>query len=144
MCYLDPRVQNLARWLNAREATADSPDDAAVLAVVRVSEKLRGPLSTLAGAAGYRALVSRALALAKAEAPSLGTFRVRDDGCLDAPVTDGPQPDTDETTRGYETLVARLLALLVTFIGAGLTMQLVRDVWPDAPFDGMDSKTEKL
>ena len=40
-------------------------------------------------------------------------------------------------------LVAQLLGLLATFIGIGLTMQLVRDAWPDAPFEGTVPETEK-
>ena len=32
-------------------------------------------------------------------------------------------------------LVAHLLELLVTFIGAPLTLHLVRDKWPDATLD---------
>ena len=43
-----------------------------VYAALRVGEKLRRPLSTLAGTAGYRSLIARALTLAKKEVPSLG------------------------------------------------------------------------
>jgi hypothetical protein len=37
--------------------------------------------------------------------------------------------------------VAHLLELLVTFIGAPLTLSLVRDKWPDASMDGTDLRT---
>jgi hypothetical protein len=33
-------------------------------------------------------------------------------------------------------LIAQLLGLLLTFIGEGLTLRLVHDVWPEAVFDG--------
>jgi hypothetical protein len=46
-------------------------------------------------------------------------------------------------TQAGTVLVAHLLELLVTFIGAPLTLSLVRDKWPDASMDGTDLKTEK-
>jgi hypothetical protein len=50
----------------------------------------------------------------------------------------------DETAKkGGTLLVAQLLGLLVTFIGQALTLRLVRDLWPDAPFEDMNSETEK-
>jgi len=36
-----------------------------------------------------------------------------------------------------------LLGLLVTFIGENLTVRLVRDVWPDAPVNDLDSVAEE-
>ena len=105
---------------------------------------LRRPLSTLVGVDGYRALISRALALAKAEVPSLGSVQVREDGYLEALGAVDPKPDMDETQNREVVLVAQLLGLLATFIGVALTMQLVRDVWPDAPFEGIGPETEKL
>jgi hypothetical protein len=36
-------------------------------------------------------------------------------------------------------LIARLLGLLLIFLGETLTMSLVRDVWPDATFDDGNS-----
>ena len=140
-----PATQNLARWLFAHEAAMVAPPEATdqVAVCVRVCEKLRRPLSMLAGVAGYRALISRALALAKAEVPMLVSVRVREDGALEVPDPGVPQRGMDETQKGGSALVAQLLGLLVTFIGEALTMQLVRDVWPDAPFEGIDSETEK-
>ena len=114
---------------------------ATVQVTVRVCEKLRGSLSTLAGVAGYRALISRALALAKTEVPSLGRLRVREDGSLEAP--DPAGRDMDESQGGGTALVAQLLGLLVTFIGEALTLRLVRDVWPDAPVENIISDAEK-
>lgn len=139
-----PAMQNLARWLLAHEqCEVNLPVTMVQAAVcVCVCEKLRGPLATLAGVAGYRALISRALALAKAEVPSLGSVQVREDGSLDVPLAVEPQRDMDETQKGGAALVAQLLVLLVTFIGEALTMRLVRDAWPDAPFEGIASESE--
>ncbi len=40
-------------------------------------------------------------------------------------------------------LVTRLLELLVTFIGAPLTVVLVSDAWPDENFDGLNARAEE-
>ena len=140
-----PAMQDLAGWLLAHEAAQVNPSEptAQAAACIRVCEKLRRPLSTLSGVAGYRALIGRALALAKAEVPSLGPVRVKEDGSLEAPGWDETPRDMDETLNGGAALVAQLLGLLVTFLGEALTMRLVRDVWPDAPYEVIDSETEK-
>ena len=39
-------------------------------------------------------------------------------------------------------LVTHLLELLVVFIGAPLTLRLVRDKWPEASMDGTDLRAE--
>ena len=139
-----PEMQNLAQWLIAHEQCEAKPSETTpqVAVCVCVCEKLRKPLSTLAGVAGYKALVSRALALAKAEVPSLGSVKVREDGYLEVPGVE-PGRDIDEIHKGGAALVAQLFVLLVTFVGIGLTIQLVRDVWPDAPFEGIGSEMEK-
>lgn len=140
-----PEMQNLARWLIAHERCGVNPSEATAKATVCVCvcEKLRKPLSTLAGAAGYKAIISRALALAKAEVPSLDSLRVGEDGTLEVPGHAEPERDMDKAAEGDAALVAQLLGLLATFIGEALTMQLVRDVWPDAPFEGAGHKMEK-
>ena len=78
---MDPAAQatqNLALWLLAQEGIADKPSETEEMhAAFRVCEKLRQSLSTLAGAAGYRSLISRALTLAKKETPSPGKDRSR-------------------------------------------------------------------
>ncbi len=116
-----PEMQNLARWLLAHERCDVNPSEATAKAAVCVCvcEKLRKPLSTLAGVAGYKALVSRALALAKAEVPSLGSLRVREDGTLEAPGPVNPERHTDKAAEGEAALVTQLLGLLATFIGEG-------------------------
>ena len=48
--------------------------------VVRACEKLRVPLTRLAGTTGFSSLLSRALALAMRQAPSLERLRVEADG----------------------------------------------------------------
>ena len=44
---------------------------------------------------------------------------------------------------GGAILIAQLLGLLLTFIGEGITLRLVQDVWPESAFDDRDSGKEK-
>ena len=139
-----PVIQNLALWLLAQEVSAGKPSEVKMYAAFCVCEKLRQALSTLAGVTGYRSLISRALTLAKKEAPSLGEVQVKEDGSLERTGAIELQQCMDEAAKkGGTLLVAQLLGLLVTFIGQALTLRLVRDLWPDAPFEDMNSETEK-
>ncbi len=137
-----PPVRNLALWLLAQEFVDGEPFEK-MDATFRVCGKLRQSLSTLAGASGYRSLISRALTLAKKETPSLEKVQVKEDGSLEWTGTADLQQGVDEAAKGGAVLVTQLLALLFTFIGQALTLRLVRDLWPDAPFEGINSKTEK-
>jgi hypothetical protein len=100
-----------------------------VPAALRVSEKLRRPLSTLAGSTGFRALLGRALTLAKAQDPSLGTVRVQPDGSL----AGLSELRNNEDEPAGVALITHLLGLLDGFIGPDLALRLVLDVWPDLP-----------
>jgi hypothetical protein len=114
----------------AAGATSSS-SEANIPVAFRVCEKLRHPLTTLAGAAGFRSLLLRALTLAKREDPSLGTLRVNADGSLE-----DVEPNLDHhDAEGGALLVANLIELLFTFIGEALTLRLMHDVWPDISFD---------
>jgi hypothetical protein len=94
------------------------------------------------GRTGYATLLSRALALAQAEASWLGTVRVKPDGALEGLTAVKLPNGADGPTGAGEALVTHLLSLLATFIGQPLTVKLVRDVWPDAPFNGVDVESE--
>jgi hypothetical protein len=135
--------RNLAGRLLAYEATAGKNSEPTESAAFRVCEKLRQPLCSLAGVAGFRSLLSRALALARAEAPSLGAVLVGADGSLKGLDELGPQRDKDMAKEGGALLIAQLLGLLLTFIGEGLTLRLVQDVWPESAFNDRDSGKEK-
>jgi len=130
----------LAQRLLTYEAVAGEHSEPAESAAFRVCAKLRQPLITLAGVAGFRSLLSRALTLARARAPSLSAVQVAADGSLQGLDELGPQIDKEQGTDGGAILVAHLIGLLLTFIGAGLTLRLVQDVWPEAAFDGRVSE----
>jgi hypothetical protein len=137
-----PAIRDFARRLVALEAARAEPPDPSRNEAVRVCEKLRLPLSKLAGVAGFRSLMSRAVAMAKAEVPSLVAVRVGVDGSLEG--LDGPRHDQDAGAGGLAgaIVVAQLLGLLVTFIGEPLTLRLVREAWPNAAVAGMDVGSE--
>ena len=108
-----PPVQNLALWLLAQEVVEVTPCEE-MDATFRVCGKLGHSLSTLAGATGYRSLISRALTLARKETPSLEKVQVKEDGSLEWTGTVDSQQGMDEATTGGAVLVAQLLALLFT------------------------------
>ncbi|MGZ5518717.1 MAG: hypothetical protein ACXWJX_13565 [Limisphaerales bacterium] len=82
------------------------------------------------GSAGYRALVSRALMLAADEVKWLSRVRVGSTGTLEGLEEVTGQLPTGETARGRVTQLARLLELLVSFIGPALTVRLLQDLYP--------------
>src|ERR1017187_6359069 len=137
-----PVSLQLARRLLTYEAAAGKNSEPAESVAFRVCEKLRRPLCSLAGVAGFRSLLSRALALARAEAPSLSTVQVGADGSLKGLDELGPQKDEDMSKDGGAILIAQLLGLLLTFIGEVVTFRLVQDVWQDSAYDGRDSNKE--
>lgn len=124
---LDPQIQGLARQLVAYEAASLSLPEDHSLAVSRTAEKLRRPLSTLAGTSGFSALLTRAVILAKAQRPALNGVCVQADGSLEG----WDELGGEEAVEAGITLIAQIIALLVAFIGADLTIRLVLTARPD-------------
>ena len=141
-----PESQHLAQRLLTYEAVAGENSESTESAAFRVYAKLRRPLITLAGVAGFRSLLSRALTLATAEAPSLSAVQIAADGSLKGLDELASQTDKEQASDGGAILIAQLIGLLLTFIGEGLTLRMVQDMWPEAAFDGRvsDKEREKL
>jgi hypothetical protein len=119
-----------AKRLLAVEAAKQPGDDAYEHDVIRVCEKLRLSLSQFVGADGFAALLRRALALARADVPSLQSAKVTAYGRLE-----GLEPVPSDADNGAEaaiTITTCLLGLLVAFIGESLTLRLIRTAFPDA------------
>ena len=135
-----PIIREFAQRLLVFE-TASGKSTASLDAMVRVCEKLQRCLSTLAGNEGFRALLGRALTLGRTEVPWLNAVQVDSDGVLVGLREGDPHVNQEETSKGAVVLVANLIGLLVTFIGEGLTLNLVRNVWPDM---GEFSKEDKI
>ena len=121
----------LAEWLVAAEAGSSKVLDEDRLVTCRVCEKLRRPLSHLTGPAGFSSLLARALTLAQRENPALAGVRVTPTGSLEGLV--------GEAAEACPTLIAHLIELLTTFIGASLTLRLLHDIWPDLPISEPNS-----
>ena len=106
---------------------------------VLVSDKLRISLTRFAGVDGFASLQRRALALARAEMPSLQSVKVGADGRLEGFEQLAVDAGTGAAAAAAA-VTAHLLGLLVTFIGKPLTLTLVREAWPDVSLEKSHSK----
>ncbi len=120
-----PRTRELARRLLAYETVQASTAKADAEAVRRVCDKIRRPLTTLAGAAGFRSLLSRSLTLANQQSPVFIGWEVGPDGSL--------QGLSGETEESGAVIITQLIGLMITFIGESVTLRLLHDVWLDLP-----------
>lgn len=125
-------MRNLTVRLIAAERRPGSKLETGAHAAFRVCEKLRQPLCTFAGVAGFRSLLLRALVLAKARDPGLGGVQITSNGTFEFAPESEAQLDAPEAAQAAATLVDELMGLLFTFIGEALTLRLVHDVWPKA------------
>lgn len=140
MTLIPPTTHDLAERLLAAERDNGEGQDGS--AAGNVCGRLGALLSKLAGAAGYHSLLSRAVALAKAEVPTLATLHVMPDGTLIGFYEARARTEKDEFASSEVMLVAQLLGLLMTFIGEPLTLQLVKEAWPAITIDpSSDSPT---
>ena len=139
-----PEMRDLARRLLACEAGRGNASEPAESALLRVYEKLRQSLGAFAGVDGFQSLAFRALTQAKSEAPGLWAAQIAEDGSLQGLgefkpqlVEFEPQPgsDKEQASEGGVILIARLLGLLLIFLGEALTLSLLRNAWPGATFD---------
>ena len=150
-----PKMRDLAYRLLAYEAGPGETSEPGQSATFRVYEKLRLSLGELAGTAAFQSLASRALAMARSEIPSLRAVQVSEDGALrglgqglgQGLSEFGPQIDLERDRAGEHragdegiVVVARLLGLLLIFLGEPITLSLIRNAWPDATFDDRSSE----
>jgi len=132
-------MRNFAhRVISAEHRLGDSTDTEA-RAALRVCEKMRESLSALVGSHGFRALLTRALVLAKAEVGWLGKLEVSANGALVFPAELEYELGAKEMAKGGAALVTQVLELLVTFIGEALMRRLVQQIWPQVALG--DSKS---
>lgn len=124
------KLKEIARKVLASEEASRKPANTNASPASRVCEKLRSHLSVLVGVSGYRALVSRALALAGTEAPWLRALHIRPDGSLEGLAELEAKLGAETIEQGEIALAARIIGLLATFIGPVLTLQILRDIWP--------------
>ena len=128
-------MRDLARRLLAVEAASQSATGAHVHEAVRVCDKLRISLTRFAGSDGFTSLLRRALALARAEVPSLQTVKVKPDCSLEGLGAARSRCDRTLDPRRQSRSPPICSGCWMTFIGKPLTLRLVREAWPDASLD---------
>ncbi len=121
---INPVTRQLADRLVAIESEALTVASEDRIATCRVCERLRRSLSHLVGITGFSLLMQRALSLAQRESQALIGVEVMADGSLA-----GLEGASGEAS---PILVAHLTHLLMSFIGEGLTLTLLQDIWPEA------------
>jgi hypothetical protein len=118
-------MREIAERLSTIEANAANISEDNTDATCRVCEKLRRTLTMLTGTVGFASLLSRALTMAKREAPALSPVWVKEDGSLEGL--------SGEAALAHPVLIAHLLNLLTIFIGEALTIGLLYEIWPELP-----------
>lgn len=133
-----PKMRDFAKRLIAHETWGNNSSETKASVAFLVDEKLRPHLATFMGNVGFRALLSRALALASAEVPWLRAVHVRADGSLEGLHELEAQVDPEEIAEGRVILLAQFLGLLMAFVGENLTLRLLREIWPKLSLNGLD------
>jgi len=134
-------LRDLAERLIAEEIRQNkSAGDSPTRAISLVIERLRPDLMTLMGRMGFRALLSRALARASAQAAWLSALHVNSDGSFEglSQLELETHVDSEAIAHGRTVLLAQLLESLETFIGEAITLQLVRNIWPKVPLSDLN------
>ena len=123
-----PKLRSYAESLVAYETTRSGSSQSTPAAAFAVIEKLSPHFGPLMGAAGFRALIARALVLANAEVAWLRDLRVAEDGSFEGLNKLEARLNPEEIATAGIVLLARLLGVLVTLIGENLTLQLLRNI----------------
>ncbi len=147
-------MRDWARHLLASEANSGAVSEPTEPATLLVYEKLRRRLCAPVGVDGFHALASRALAQAKSEVPRLSAVQVTAEGRLQGLDELDMQKDLGQDSEVGVVLIARLLGLFLTFLGAVTTRRLVQDVFPlleppsepdtTTPFDIISQEVNEL
>ena len=122
------KTRDLARNLVASEADASTTPLQSGPATVRVYERLRRQLGAPVGVDGFRAIASRALALAKSESPRLSAVQITANGGLHGLGEVESEMTADEDGEAGIILIAQLLGLFLTFLGEATTLRLIEDL----------------
>jgi hypothetical protein len=119
-----PAATEVARRHWARAVGDTSTPEEVAAAAERTCTQLQAGLARWVGTMGYRALIDRALLLARAEHPALGSLSCHGG---DEPVTTAAvrAHSAAEVATGMVALVATLIELLSGIVGEGMAVELV-------------------
>lgn len=131
-------MRSIAELLITFETPRKASATTATTANFQVTERLRPHLAMLMGHGGFRALLARALVLARVEVSWLRTVQVNADGTLEGLAAPRAGLTPADFREGGVVLLAQLLGLLVAFIGPALTSRLVGEIWPQLAADKVD------
>jgi hypothetical protein len=131
-------MRSIAQRLIKYETQGRDSSATTDISTFRVIDRLRPQLARLMGHGGFRALLARALALARAEMSWLREVQVKADGTLVGMATHHAGLKPAEFREGQVLLLAQLLGLLVDFIGPALTARLMGEIWPQLAADDVD------
>ncbi len=119
-----PAFQSTAQRLIEDAASSDEDEAALLRAVEQVFQRLHDHLGKLIGVVGFTTLLTRALKLARGEAPALGALEVKPDGSLAGLSEAFVERSPAEALAAPVTLLAHFLALLAAFLGEDLALHL--------------------
>ena len=125
-----PELREFARRLIKFEAKGKKSRQTQLPIMALINEDLCPHLSNIMGNAGFRALLSRSVALAQTELPWLSTVQVNADCTLDGLNELHAQVGPQDFFDGSVVLLAQLVGLLVAFIGESLTLRMIGELWP--------------
>jgi len=140
MFHSSPEPRDLAQRLVLGEAGDAAGPAATAVAVETVCCTLGNDLKRILGSGGISSLLTRALHLAQRDEPLLEGVRVTagPEGCFTG-LADALEACTDEEARVTgSSVVAHLLALLVTLLGEDLGLRPVRKLWPQVASSAME------
>ena len=142
MSHATPKMRYFATRLIAHEAETHETSQTENQTAIDVVQRLRPQLEELMGNTGFRALVSRSLALAEKEVPWLGGARMNADGSLEGFEETEVKVGPKKSFTGGVVMLAWMLGLLGSFIGELLTMRLVLEIWPNLVLNDYFSQGE--
>jgi hypothetical protein len=141
----NPKLQELALRLLEHETTNSGNSDEPVKAIEFCCQRLHDRLDRLIGAGGFRALLNRALYLAKKKYAWLEGVGIEDyPGCGFKDLREAVKGKKPATVNEANALIlANVIWLLVTFIGEDITIGLIQEAWPDVTTDIAASSSEE-
>jgi hypothetical protein len=130
-----PAATEVARRHWARAVGDTSTPEEVAAAAERTCTQLQAGLARWVGTMGYRALIDRALLLARAEHPALGSLSCHGG---DEPVTTAAvrAHSAAEVATGMVALVATLIDLLSRIVGEEMAVELVNQAVARLPWRG--------